>query len=171
VISAFLRLSLPVSVRRRRSRGYHRSHGSAYTEQCRSRYPCNGSASTTGTLPQCSTTGCTSPQLIVDAGPAHATHTVPMSTPREPVMSASREPHPLPPNDAPRAFTTVRMPSALCISLTPMPASLARTKPATYRISSPTQPSLRSSSQTASTVHVASCGIFDSERTQWYGSS
>jgi hypothetical protein len=94
-----------------------------------------------------------SPQLFVDAGPAHATYTVPMSTPREPVMSASREPHPLLPNDAPRAFTTVRMPSALCISLAPVPASLARTTPATFRISSPTQSSVRSSSQTASTLH------------------
>jgi hypothetical protein len=70
-----------------------------------------------------------SPQLIIDAGPAHAYYTVPMSAPREPVMSAPGEPHPLLPNDSPRAFTTVRMPSALRISLTPVPASIARTTP------------------------------------------
>jgi hypothetical protein len=33
-----------------------------------------------------------SPHLIVDAGPAHATYTVPMSAPREPVISAPKEP-------------------------------------------------------------------------------
>jgi hypothetical protein len=102
-----------------------------------------------------------SPQLIVDAGPDHATYTVPILAPREPVMSTSRNPHPLHPNESPRAFTTVRMPSALYISLTPVPASLTRTTPATFRISSPTQPSLRSSSQTASTLHLASRALFE----------
>jgi hypothetical protein len=119
-----------------------------------------------------------SPQLIVDAGPAHATYTVPMPAPREPVISAPKEPamsasgepapreprqfsikgipatpcqrrlqnasqlqirhgrrvniadsvaHPLLPNDSPRAFTTVRVPSALHISLTQVPGlSLVR---------------------------------------------
>jgi hypothetical protein len=139
-----------------------------------------------------------SPHLIVDAGPAHATYTVPTSAPREPVMSASREPPTYPPKEPPMpptrqpevvqqreipatsvptpppnresppnkapppsqhrrssrasaAFTPVRTHSALRISLTLVPASLAGTTPATFRISSPTQPSLRSSSQL--TVH------------------
>jgi hypothetical protein len=61
--------------------------------------------------------------------------------------------HPLLPNDSPGAFTTVRTPLALCISLTPVQASFARVTPASFRISSPTQPSLRFSSQTALPLH------------------
>jgi hypothetical protein len=40
-----------------------------------------------------------SPQMIVDAGPAHATCTVPTSAPREPVMSTSRDTSAYPPRE------------------------------------------------------------------------